>query len=448
MKFFKALAIVCLFFFLIGCEESIKKLGPEDEAHDGGSDVTDNDVVDTDVEPTDDGDSTEPTEPTDDGDSTEPTEPTSDGDSTEPTNDEDSTDPTNDGDSTEPTNDEDSTDPTNDEDQVVVTPQKKCETKNGTWESEAQRCYQIKNCEPDKPANSEWNGDSSYKIYYDANVEILEPLTYPTHYGDGEPEICQYKCIANHDYVNGECKPYCSAVFNGTDSMITIASEDAPSIVGLESWTIEAWIKQSADNLPDYQIYPVLRKGTSTSHPEYLLSGYYNGNNGNGYGLTVSTYYSYQQYGQPKTADNQVNATLSTLPEGWSHVAMVYTTATETTTGWGGQQQTTVVHKLTIFINGEPVQSGKYGGVPTFVPNDEPLVFGARNSDRYFTGLIDSIRISDAALYNENENFEPSKLSANDTTIAFWDFSGNANDSVSGIIGMPTSIGYSTDCVQ
>ena len=422
MKFFKVSALVCFFFFLIGCEEGATRFVPVDETDDGTSDVTDDSDATDPTNPTD-----EPTNPTD-----EPTNPTD--DPTNPTD--DPTNPTDD-----PTNPTD--DPTNPTDDPTnpLTDEEKCDAAGGTWDSSAQNCYRTETCDP-KPANSEWNGDSSYKLYYDVNTGAWEPLTYATQFGDGEPQPCHYVCKENYGPINNQCKPFCSAKFNGTDSMITIASEDAPSIVGLESWTIEAWIKQSAENLPTYSIYPILRKGTSTSNAEYLLSGYYNGYNGNGYGLTGSTYYSYQQYNQQKTADNQVNATLNTLPEGWSHVAMVYN---KETVQYGGGNEWTI-YKLILFINGEQVKSANYNGAPTFVPNNEPLVFGARNSDRYFTGLIDSIRISDTALYTEN--FEPAKLSADDSTIAFWDFSNNANDSVSGIIGTPTSIEYSADCKE
>jgi len=451
MKFFKVSALVCFFFFLIGCEEGATRFVPVDETDDGSSEITDDSDATDPTNPTD-----EPTNPTDDptNPTDDPTNPTD--DPTNPTDDptnptDDPTNPTDDptnptDDPTNPTDDptnptDDPTNPTDDPTNPL-TDEEKCDAAGGTWDSSAQNCYRTETCDA-KPANSEWNGDSSYKLYYDVNTGAWEPLTYATQFGDGEPQPCHYVCKENYGPINNQCKPFCSAKFNGTDSMITIASEDAPSIVGLESWTIEAWIKQSAENLPTYSIYPILRKGTSTSNAEYLLSGYYNGYNGNGYGLTGSTYYSYQQqYNQQKTADNQVNATLNTLPEGWSHVAMVYN---KETVQYGGGNEWTI-YKLILFINGEQVKSANYNGAPTFVPNNEPLVFGARNSDRYFTGLIDSIRISDTALYTEN--FEPAKLSADDSTIAFWDFSNNANDSVSGIIGTPTSIEYSADCKE
>ena len=53
MKFFNVLAFVCLFFFLVGCEESPKRLIPVDEPDSGSSEITDDtDNPDTAVDPT------------------------------------------------------------------------------------------------------------------------------------------------------------------------------------------------------------------------------------------------------------------------------------------------------------------------------------------------------------------------------------------------------------
>jgi len=430
MRFFN-LFLVCLLFFFVACNPNgVQKINPDDEGDSTAVSDDDSDADSADSDTASDGDHSDSGKP--DADSSDSGKPDGDSsDSGKPDGDQaDTDDPNNDND-VDPNPDEDnSTSPDDAE---------KCANAGGTWDSSAQNCYRVETCD-DKPANSEWNGDSSYKVYYDVNAEAWEPgPAYATEYGDGEPQPCQYVCAANYGPKDDQCKPLCSAKFNGIDSMITIASEDAPSIVGLDSWTIEAWIKQSADELPDYQIYPVLRKGTSTSNPEYLLSGYYNGSQGNGYGLTASTYYSYQQYGNPK--NNQVNATLNTFPEGWSHVAMVYS---QETSQYGSGGWTT--YKLTVFINGNLAKTGNYSGAPTFVPNNEPLVFGARNSDRYFTGLIDSIRVSNTARYTAD--FKPAKLSADDNTIAFWDFSGDAKDAKSGKYGVETKIQYSTDCKE
>ena len=60
MKFFKVSVLVCLFFFMIACEEGAPRFIPVDETDDGSSEITD------------DSDSTDPANPT-----TEPTdEPT------------------------------------------------------------------------------------------------------------------------------------------------------------------------------------------------------------------------------------------------------------------------------------------------------------------------------------------------------------------------------------
>ena len=436
MRFFNLFLVFLLFFFVACNPNGVHKINPDDEGDSTAVSDDDSDADSADSDTASDGDHSDSGKP--DGDSSDSGKPDGDSsDSGKPDGDQADTD--------DPNNDND-VDPNPDEDNSTSPDYaEKCANAGGTWDSSEQNCYRVETCS-NKPENSEWNGDSSYKVYYDVNAgEWIPGPAYATQYGEGEPQPCQYVCAANalpEGPAGDECKLICSAVFNGTDSKITIASEDAPSIVGLEGWTIEAWIKQSADKLPDYQVYPVLRKGTSTGNPEYLLSGYYNGSNSKGYGLTASTYYSYMQYNQPKTANNQVNATLNTFPEGWSHVAMVYNQETNQYGGGGGW----TTYKLTVFINGNLAKTGNYSGAPTFVPNNEPLVFGARNSDRYFTGLIDSIRISNTARYTAN--FEPAKLSADDNTIAFWDFSGDAKDAKSGKYGVETKIQYSTDCKE
>jgi hypothetical protein len=62
----------------------------------------------------------------------------------------------------------------------------------------------------------------------------------------------------------------------------------------------------------------------------------------------------------------------------------------------------------------------------------------------YFSGKIDQLKITEN--YYENE-FTPSKLSKDDNTIAFYDFSNNTEDSsVNALHGIGTNVTYSTDC--
>ena len=445
MKVFKVLAFVCLFFFLIGCEEGATRFVPA-EKDDSSSEITDDsDAVDP-TNPTDDptNPTDDPTNPTDDptnptDDPTNPTDdPTNPTDDVDPTDDEDPTDPTDDEDPTDPTDD----DPTPDEDNPTpLTDAEKCANAGGTWSSWGQKCYRTETCDP-KPANSEWNGNSSYKVYYDLNVEAWEPLTYPTHYGDGEPEICQYKCIANYAYLNGECKPYCSAVFDGESSKIQVEHNDLLNLAS-ETWTIEAWIKQGEDDIPVYVIHPIIRKGI-TSDPAYVLSGYYKQQSGDGYGMTSYVKYSYREWNSTKTDNNRVDQTV-TFSDDWTHVAMVKNKET-TSSGWG--QQTTT-YKLLLFVNGTLVGSNDFENTPTVVTNNEALTIGANpvNAERYFKGLIDSIKISNTAKYTAD--FTPSVLSADNETIAFWDFNNNTNDaSANALNGIGTNITYSTDCME
>ena len=73
MKLLKVSALVCLFFFFVGCEEGVQRFIPVEEIDDGTSDVTnDSDVTDPTAEPTNPTD--DPTNPSDDP--TNPTDPT------------------------------------------------------------------------------------------------------------------------------------------------------------------------------------------------------------------------------------------------------------------------------------------------------------------------------------------------------------------------------------
>ncbi|MBR4489763.1 hypothetical protein IKP13_03935, partial [bacterium] len=95
--------------------------------------------------------------------------------------------------------------------------------------------------------------------------------------------------------------------------------------------------------------------------------------------------------------------------------------------------------------NGQEAASKDYEGEPTINTNSESLVIGANIAGGfYFKGLIDSIKISNTAKYTEA--FTPGVLSADDDTVAFWDFSGNTDESKAGMESTPTDITYSSDC--
>ncbi|MBP5405543.1 hypothetical protein J6Z19_00140, partial [bacterium] len=235
MKCFSGFLLIFVFFFFAACDSvnGVKKVVPENEGNKEAE--TDEDAEEDDSDSTNEDENADLID--DSGDS-------SDSD-VEPVYDDSS--------DVEPA-DNDSTDekPAGEEDDDVIpdSPEAKCKKVGGTWDSSAQKCYRTETC-GDKPEYTEWNGDSTYKVYYDLNVEVWEPLTYPTHYGDGKPEICQYKCIANYSYVNGGCKPYCSAVFDGESSQIQVEHNDLLNLAS-ETWTIEAWIKQGEGDIPTY----------------------------------------------------------------------------------------------------------------------------------------------------------------------------------------------------
>ena len=364
------------------------------------------------------------TNQTDPNEPTEPTEPT-----TIP--DEDTTD-------TDIDDDSDSENPVNDEDERPLSDGEKCAGTGGTWDSSAQNCYKTETC-GSKPVNTEWNGDSSYKAYYDVETETWIPgPAYTTHYGEGEPEPCQYKCVSNArpDGPEGnECKLICSAVFDGS-AKIEVAHNDLLNLG--QAWTIEAWVKQDTSNLPTetYKKTPILRKGDG-----YFLTGFYKttSNSDTYYNMYGGFYYtSYSDL----TAEIKYQNTDADSPveEGWNHIALSYNVDNGTS-------------HLRLYIN------GKLAGEKTNSSERTPITVSSAikigyyydsgifsGTDLYFKGLIDSIKISNTAKYTAD--FTPAKLSlGGEDTIAFWDFNGNAEDSSpNGLNGTATNVTYSTDC--
>ena len=230
-----------------------------------------------------------------------------------------------------------------------------------------------------------------------------------------------------------------AAEFNGTDSKIEVPANEALNLA-YETWTIEAWIKQAEDEIPTYAIYPVLRKGTGDDY-DYLLSGYYKQQTGGAYGLSAHVHYSIEWNGNTYPTDNKVDTTFNEFSSDWTHVAMVQTK--EEGGNYGMQQET---YKLSVFLNGHKVGSGNYNGTPVASVSEEPVIIGANLSkERFFKGLIDSIKISNTAKYSEE--FTPSVLSADENTVAFWDFTNNADDaSENGLNGTETNLNYVNDC--
>ncbi len=271
---------------------------------------------------------------------------------------------------------------------------------------------------------------------------------YNTEYNDsGEPKICQYVCAANTVREDNECKPLCSAVFNGESSRIEVADNDLLN-PGSDSWTIEAWIKQDEGDLTsDYA--PILRKGTS-ENPSYVLMGYrkqttgWGSNSTTTYTVTGAT--TYKSVMGSTTENLQVDGTFNEFSGGWTHVALVHNKKVE------GNIIQSITYKITLYVNGKQVNSKTY--VPKTTMNllevNEPLIIGANLysswtvSKKYFKGLIDSIRISGSERYTAD--FTPSQLSADGDTIALWEFNNNFNETKNDLENTPTNVTFSTDC--
>ena len=436
-----------------GCDAAAGKCNPDSDGNDSGT--PDTDKPDTTPEQPDEND------PASDSSDSEPdngdTDTSTPDDNTDSTPDEGDSQDDN-GNST-PDNDysvpDDGDSGTNDNDTdtgtAEPTEEEKCYAAGGSWDvfanNEMEKCYKIVDCAP-KPEYTEWRDEQSWVEYYDLEDDQWTHFgqNYNTEYNDsGEPQPCQYVCAENALREDNKCKPYCSAVFNGESSRIEVANNDLLN-PGSDSWTIEAWIKQDEGDLTsDYA--PILRKGTS-ENPSYVLMGYRKQQSWSSVTYTVTGATTYKSAYGSTTENLQVDGTFNEFSGGWTHVALVHNKKVE-----GGALIQSTTYKITLYVNGKQVNSKTYEPRTSMnlLEVNEPLVIGANLytswsvSKKYFKGLIDSIRISGSEKYTAD--FTPSKLSADNDTVAFWDFSGNANDSSGhGLHGTATKISYSTDC--
>ena len=135
--------------------------------------------------------------------------------------------------------------------------------------------------------------------------------------------------------------------------------------------------------------------------------------------------------------DLSAEATGLTNSGDWTHIALV-----KTSKGIMSIKLPTI----TLYINGISKESKSINsstGTISIATSTKALLIGSTGT-KSFNGLIDSIKISSAAKYTTK--FTPAKLSVDNDTIAFWDFSGNANDYEGDMISTPTNITYSEDC--
>ena len=427
MKFFNAF-LVLSFFFFIGCGDGGATRVVEEEKHET---VNDNDPTNQD-DPTNPYDPTDPDNPMDD-----PTNPTD--APTNPT--EDPTDPADDTDIIP--------DPDDDNHDVPLTDGQKCVAAGGTWnefaDDDMERCYKIVDCDP-KPANSEWNGDSSYKVYYDVNTGAWEPLAYATQFGDGEPQPCRYVCASNAEWDEeaGLCKPYCSAVFDGSSSRIEIQHNDLLNLG--DSWTIEGWINQNMDNLGSSNNPPaIVRKGGQNSISYFLTaisraSNYNTMSGGFYYESNTKSFVTNVGYSNAASFNNA-------LKDGWNHIALSYFLTLDSEMPMIGNVYSA---HISIYVNGKLVSEQLEENLVTpHVPNQlsDSLIIGYdAYHKKYFNGKIDQLKISTNTYQG---GFSPSRLSADDKTIAFWDFNNDTNDaSANALNGIGTNITYSTDCME
>ena len=467
MKVFKFFLIFALFFF-VACDDGATRIVPEEN---GGESVTDGDenndedVPDSEADTADsdsDGDITDTTDTSDSGDDSDTADTSDSG------NDSDTADTSVDGDTSDSGNDSDTADTsdTGDDSDTVpdVDPESdegKCIAAGGEWdafaEDETERCYKIEDC-ASKPEYTEWRGEQSWVEYYDLEDGLWTHFgqNYNTEYNDsGEPKVCDYVCAENAVREDDECKPYCSAVFNGSSSKIEVAHND---LLNLEHfWTIEAWVKQDDMNINSLSgdAKYIARKGDS-----YYLTNFYKTTTGRRsyYNMKGSFEYAYKNnFGIEQTDDFSVTAQYQSnaagLPietDGWNHVALSYYIKEGTA-------------HLRLYINGQ-FANEETGKTNDYAPKSvsEALTIGyyldkgmqimpggdstIGDKEYFFKGKIAQLKIK-KDYYSSDDPFTPSQLSVDDNTIAFYDFSGNADDSSGkGLNGTQTNVIYDTDC--
>ncbi len=229
----------------------------------------------------------------------------------------------------------------------------------------------------------------------------------------------------NPDTGNPEDTCY-AAVFNGTDSKIEVAHNNLLNLK-LDAWTIEAWFKQPSAADSDN---PLVGKKSNSSYT-YSLSPYYTTKTSNWGQQTTTAMKGSASYGWLGTVSVEVTSLSNS--GNWTHIALVQTMS-------GSLLKKP---KLTIYIDGKKVkesESNSQSNSVSISTSDDILLIG-----KSFNGSIDSIRISNTAKYSNT--FTPAPLKAENDTVAFWDFTNNANDATANALnGTATNVTYTNDC--
>ena len=256
-KFAICLALFATLLFVVSCGGGSKNDDKTDTG-DSGETVTDEDVDtgdtdsadtepgDVDAEPSDNPDTevsdTTP-EPNDDDADIIP-EPNDDDTDTilEPSDDDADIIPEPSDDDTdiipEPSDDDDADILETDED-VQPTAEETCSAVSGTWNDEENKCTKTVNCE-EKPANTVWNGETSYtQEYSDGNwsAEIS------TQYSETEG-ICRFKCASDYYWNDTSCMllPECGSDF------LTLCKDSSTDLV----WSSKALGTMTLSNAVSY----------------------------------------------------------------------------------------------------------------------------------------------------------------------------------------------------
>lgn len=196
----------------------------------------------------------------------------------------------------------------------------------------------------------------------------------------------------------------CTALETDGAQGSVIVLDDAALRLDAGDFTVEAWVKPQGfqNNTDDAAL--VSKRGLGTDQGWHLAI------------TTDGVPFFHVSIG----SNPRLDATESLALDEWAHVAVVY----EASAGIA-----------TMFIDGDPAGSMAMPSPSGAATHN--LVFGddgAGLSDRVFEGLIDDVRISDAARYAANF-LPPSVLAADGDTVALWGFEEGAGTLVHDVTG-------------
>jgi RHS repeat-associated protein len=296
-----------------------------------------------------------------------------------------------------------------------------------TYTGAGNRTYDAEN-----KITSAWGGQNQAQLYaYDASGQRIKRTVNGVQtwqvYGFGGELLAEYPGNGpaaspqkEYGYRNGQLLITAasggssqSLSVNGTSNYAEIPNSNSLNISG--AITVEAWVKTSGTSYPQQDILIRHNWGVTGSGGGYELS------------MTPLNKARVDFYQTPTSYTTLVgNTALSTGV--WHHLAGVYDAS-----------------QMRIYVDGVLDGSVNNSG-PALGNSVVRIGRNEQNGNQYFNGLIDEVRVSNAALYTSNFT-PPTHLTASGSTAGLWKFDGQTLSDASGNNNNGTLVSgsYSTD---